>query len=145
MPDLPSGTVTFLFTDIEGSTALWEHDRAAMARAVERHLSLLRAAVEAQLKAELDRLKFVATQTRKADESETRRATDQIKHLEGELARVHAQHRLGQSSGAIGGNPVHEPSEGVVVDAASTVAVMVLGGTAAVLMAITVWLFRWPG
>jgi predicted MFS family arabinose efflux permease len=34
---------------------------------------------------------------------------------------------------------------GVVVDAASTVAVMVLGGTAAVLMAITVWLFRWPG
>ena len=24
MPDLPSGTVTFLFTDIEGSTALWE-------------------------------------------------------------------------------------------------------------------------
>ena len=32
MPDLPSGTVTFLFTDIEGSTALWERDRAAMGR-----------------------------------------------------------------------------------------------------------------
>ena len=31
MPDLPSGTVTFLFTDIEGSTALWERDRRAMA------------------------------------------------------------------------------------------------------------------
>ena len=31
MPDLPSGTVTFLVTDIEGSTALWERDRAAMA------------------------------------------------------------------------------------------------------------------
>ena len=30
MPDLPSGTVTFLFTDIEGSTALWERDREAM-------------------------------------------------------------------------------------------------------------------
>ena len=30
MPDLPSGTVTFLFTDIEGSTALWERDRTAM-------------------------------------------------------------------------------------------------------------------
>ena len=29
MPDLPRGTVTFLFTDIEGSTALWERDRAA--------------------------------------------------------------------------------------------------------------------
>ena len=27
MPELPRGTVTFLFTDIEGSTALWERDR----------------------------------------------------------------------------------------------------------------------
>jgi hypothetical protein len=45
--DLPSGTVTFLFTDIEGSTALWERDRTAMAAAVERHLHLLRAAIEA--------------------------------------------------------------------------------------------------
>src|SRR5690349_7685296 len=32
----PSGTVAFLFTDIEGSTRLWENDRAAMAAAVER-------------------------------------------------------------------------------------------------------------
>ena len=47
MPDLPSGTVTFLFTDIEGSTALWERDHAAMVEAVERLLALLRAAVEA--------------------------------------------------------------------------------------------------
>jgi predicted ATPase/class 3 adenylate cyclase len=47
MPNLPSGTVTFLFTDIEGSTALWERDRQAMADAVERHLVLLRAAIEA--------------------------------------------------------------------------------------------------
>ena len=46
MADLPSGTVTFLFTDIEGSTVLWEQDRAAMASAVERHLALLRTAVE---------------------------------------------------------------------------------------------------
>ena len=31
MSDLPSGTVTFLFTDIDGSTALWEQDRKAIA------------------------------------------------------------------------------------------------------------------
>jgi class 3 adenylate cyclase len=47
MADLPSGTVTFLFTDIEGSTARWERDREAMAAAVARHLTLLRAATEA--------------------------------------------------------------------------------------------------
>src|SRR5215217_8380165 len=46
MPDLPSGTVTFLFTDIEGSTALWEQDQVAMATAVERHHTLLRTAIE---------------------------------------------------------------------------------------------------
>ncbi len=46
MPDLPSGTVTFLFTDIEGSTALWERDRAAMAVAMDRHLALLDAAIQ---------------------------------------------------------------------------------------------------
>ncbi|HEX5963529.1 MAG TPA: adenylate/guanylate cyclase domain-containing protein, partial [Gemmatimonadales bacterium] len=47
MDDLPSGTVTFLFTDIEGSTALWERDRAAMAAAVERHIALLDTAIQA--------------------------------------------------------------------------------------------------
>ena len=45
MVDLPRGTVTFLFTDIEGSTALWERDRAAMAAAVARHLALLETAI----------------------------------------------------------------------------------------------------
>src|SRR5215203_4296220 len=43
---LPSGTVTFLFTDIEGSTALWERDLHAMAAAVDRHLALLDAAIQ---------------------------------------------------------------------------------------------------
>lgn len=37
MPELPSGQVTFLFTDIEGSTRLWEADPAAMRAAVSRH------------------------------------------------------------------------------------------------------------
>ena len=45
MPDLPSGTVTFLFTDIEGSTALWERDRRRWRLAVERHLALLDEAI----------------------------------------------------------------------------------------------------
>ena len=38
----PTGTVTFLFTDIQGSTALWETDAEAMEQAVELHDSLLR-------------------------------------------------------------------------------------------------------
>jgi class 3 adenylate cyclase len=41
----PSGTVTFLFTDIEGSTALWERDAAAMQAMVEQHDGIVRAAV----------------------------------------------------------------------------------------------------
>src|SRR4051812_14307444 len=47
MADLPRGTVAFLFTDIEGSTALWERDRNAMVAAVQRHLALLDAAIQA--------------------------------------------------------------------------------------------------
>jgi predicted ATPase/class 3 adenylate cyclase len=43
----PTGTVAFLFTDIEGSTRLWERDPAAMRRAVERHNALLDAAIDA--------------------------------------------------------------------------------------------------
>src|SRR5215217_8639692 len=45
MAELPHGTVTFLFTDIEGSTQLWERDRSAMAAAVTRHLALLDQAI----------------------------------------------------------------------------------------------------
>ncbi len=42
MPELPRGTVTFLFTDIEGSTKLWRDHRAAMERAYTRHDAILR-------------------------------------------------------------------------------------------------------
>jgi predicted ATPase/class 3 adenylate cyclase/DNA-binding CsgD family transcriptional regulator len=47
MAELPSGTVTFLFSDVEGSTGLWERDRAGMHAAVERHLAVLRSVVVA--------------------------------------------------------------------------------------------------
>ncbi len=42
----PTGTVTFLFTDIEGSTRLWEQHPEAMRRALAWHDDLLRRAVE---------------------------------------------------------------------------------------------------
>ena len=43
----PSGVVTFLFTDIEGSTRRWEADAEAMRVALEAHDEVLREAVEA--------------------------------------------------------------------------------------------------
>ena len=43
----PSGTVTFLFTDIEGSTRLWQQDKAAMGTALARHDQVIREAVAA--------------------------------------------------------------------------------------------------
>ena len=47
MAELPRGTVTFLFTDVENSSALWERDGAAMMTALGRHVSLLRETVAA--------------------------------------------------------------------------------------------------
>ena len=46
MPEVLVESVTFLFTDIEGSTALWEADPEAMRGALQRHNKLLSAAVE---------------------------------------------------------------------------------------------------
>jgi WD40 repeat protein/class 3 adenylate cyclase len=43
---MPTGTVTFLFTDIEGSTRLWEQQPRAMQAAVALHDTLLREAIE---------------------------------------------------------------------------------------------------
>jgi predicted ATPase/class 3 adenylate cyclase len=43
---VPSGTVTFLFTDIEGSTRLWEAAPEAMGVALVRHNAIVRGAVE---------------------------------------------------------------------------------------------------
>ena len=41
----PSGTVTFMFTDIEGSTRMWEADQTLMRVALSRHDELLRKTV----------------------------------------------------------------------------------------------------
>ena len=43
----PSGVVTFLFTDIEGSTRRWESDADVMRSALVEHDTVLRAAIEA--------------------------------------------------------------------------------------------------
>src|SRR5215218_4877319 len=42
----PTGTVTFLFTDIEGSTKLWEKSPTSMHSALARHDAILREAIE---------------------------------------------------------------------------------------------------
>jgi predicted ATPase/class 3 adenylate cyclase len=46
MAGLPTGTVTFLFTDLESSSRLWEEHPEAMKSALERHDVILRDAVE---------------------------------------------------------------------------------------------------
>jgi predicted ATPase/class 3 adenylate cyclase len=43
---LPNGTITFLFTDIEGSTQLWAKYPQAMPAALQRHHTLLRQSIE---------------------------------------------------------------------------------------------------
>jgi len=48
MTDRPTGTITFLFTDIEGSTKLWERHPDAMKAALARHDALLKQAIEAR-------------------------------------------------------------------------------------------------
>lgn len=46
-PERPNGTITFLFSDIEGSAKRWDRNPDAMAVALERHNYLLRSAIEA--------------------------------------------------------------------------------------------------
>src|SRR5262245_30710269 len=47
MAESSSGTYTFLFTDIVGSTTRWERDAGAMRAALARHDAILRGAIEA--------------------------------------------------------------------------------------------------
>ena len=44
--NVPSAITTYLFTDIEGSTRLWEQDPERMRLALARHDAIARAAVE---------------------------------------------------------------------------------------------------
>jgi class 3 adenylate cyclase len=46
-PDLPTGTVTFLFTDIEGSTKLWQQHPDAMPNALACHHTILNETIAA--------------------------------------------------------------------------------------------------
>src|SRR5918994_303526 len=91
MAELPSGTVTFLFTDIEGSTTRWEHQTEAMQAALARHDALLRAAI-------LDHGGHVVKTTGDGVHAAFSRAQDALS------AAVDAQHRLlAESWGEIGG------------------------------------------
>jgi predicted ATPase/class 3 adenylate cyclase len=45
---LPTGTLTFVFSDIEGSTVRWDRDRTAMQDAVLRHDAIVRGAIESR-------------------------------------------------------------------------------------------------
>jgi class 3 adenylate cyclase len=45
---IPTGSVTFLFSDIEGSTARWEQNCDAMSEALARHDAVMRTTLEAR-------------------------------------------------------------------------------------------------
>jgi class 3 adenylate cyclase len=47
MPHPPTGTVSFVFTDIEGSVTLWERHPEAMRLALARHNAVLREVIGA--------------------------------------------------------------------------------------------------
>jgi class 3 adenylate cyclase len=47
LAELPTGIVTFVFTDIEGSTRLWEQRSLVMPAALARHDAIVRGAIEA--------------------------------------------------------------------------------------------------
>ena len=54
MAELPTGTVTFMLTDLEGSTRLWEERPGPMEAALVAHDAILREAVESARGAVID-------------------------------------------------------------------------------------------
>jgi class 3 adenylate cyclase len=99
MPDLPSGTVTFLFTDIKGSTALWERDRAAMASAVARQIALLDATIQAHGGVHFKTVAY-ARQSLGADGYQATASAGRALTLEQALAEAETVLALGRDGGA---------------------------------------------
>ena len=109
-PDLPTGTVTFLFTDIEGSTRLLQRLGPAYAQALGEHQALLRAAFAAHGGVEVDTqgdaffVAFATAPEAVAAAAEATRALAAHAWPEGATLRV----RMGLHTGtpAAGGRPL---------------------------------------
>ena len=112
MNDLPSGTVTFLFTDIEGSTRLLEKLSDHYAVALSEHHAILRASIQKWNGREMDTLgdSFFITFTRAIDAvqcaAEAQRALTSQSWRQGEALRVrmglHTGEPLFASTGYVG-------------------------------------------
>lgn len=103
MPALPTGTVTFLFTDIAGSTALWERDREAMQAALAQHdanLSLAgRAAAQPEVRSRLgdaflDELRWALVSRSRDPEADLRERID-CGYAVGDLGDPRLERRTG--------------------------------------------------
>lgn len=74
MADLPTGTVTFLFTDVQGSTRLWEQAPISMWEAMARHDALVEGCVDTVLKV---KPQFSHSWGQKVDRTLTRHTRDE--------------------------------------------------------------------
>jgi predicted ATPase/class 3 adenylate cyclase len=108
MPELPSGTVTLLFTDIEGSTRLLERLGSEYEQVLAEHRRLIREAVSAQGGVEVDTQgdAFLCAFTRASDAVEA--AAEAQRSLAGTPVRV----RIGIHTG----EPTRTPEGYVGVD-----------------------------
>jgi predicted ATPase/class 3 adenylate cyclase/Tfp pilus assembly protein PilF len=93
MPEAPTGTVTFLFTDIEGSTRLWQEQARQMKAALARHDEILRSTIE-------DHGGYVFTTAGDAFSAAFQSADDAIR------AAIAAQRRACAEPWAVGALPV---------------------------------------
>jgi len=86
MDDLPTGTITFLFTDVEGSTKLWEQSPEKMRAALARHDALVESTIA----------QYHGTVVRQRGEGDSRfavfpRATDAVVAVASLQQRLHAE------------------------------------------------------